>query len=175
MVQPPHHNTPSPYRSAALGLTLFVVGGFFTALAAGVVWGGPAGWLVFGGAVVVGLLWSVMLMSVTINHKAYLERRIVDAQAAKIENESEVAVITARTQEMQVYQHRAGYDPQSPAAYVPMITTSATGISAPGRSLPPYPEKIRVMVVPRKGPGQVLECPTRLVQWAISDCWPIAA
>lgn len=98
MVQNQQGNTPNPHDSAKVGLVLFGVAGACVAVVTWVLWSSQAALLVFAGAIVLGLIWAVMLMSTNINHRAYMERRIVDAQATKIENESEAAIVLAKTE-----------------------------------------------------------------------------
>lgn len=165
-IQSPHGNpaSPSPHRSAALGLTLFIVGGLALGIAAGNVWNREAGWMVFGISVVVGLLWSVQLMGSTINHRAYMERRVIDARAVQIENESRANLVHAKIEHAKQIAEIQSPKPQ------PMLAAPQQGQPAQQQ-----PALIRVLVMPRKGQAVFVECSTRLVQWAISDCWPLAA
>jgi hypothetical protein len=157
-------------QMAFVTLLLCGVGGFFAAIPAGLVWGSQLAFGTFGVGVVVGVIQASIIMVRSLNHRAELQSQIVYAQTTKIINESEAQLSTARTREIEAQQRVALPAPQ-PQPLLP--APSAIQTTGTFQALPP--EKIRVWVVPPKGHAQAFECATKLVQWAIADCWPIAA
>lgn len=165
MIQEQQGNTPNPHQSAKVGLVLFGVAGGCVAAVTWALWDGRAALAVFAASIILGLFWAVVLMSTNINHRAYMERRIVDAKATQIENESKANLIHAKNQQRQLDMQLLATQPQQPMLPAPQPSTPS----------PAQPQLIRVWIVPKKGNAAVAQCSTRLVQWAISDCWPQAA